>query len=237
MPYAIKGLDQTLKALRQYSPELYKELNKEITIELKDLRDKARSWIPDKIDNLSRWSKGSEKPMWAGYRAFPKYDASAARKGIFYRLGRQRPNKNGWASYYTLFNASATGSILETAGRKWPNGAPRDPYMRTKAQWMAADPKFVGTDWKNRYHTTSHKWSASNNPNAGKWFIDAIDQSVGKRYEVKRSAGQRGRVSRKQNGRLIYRAVGEDQGQTRMHIVKAIEATTAKFYRTAKRAA
>ena len=236
MPYAIKGLDNTLKALRQYSPDLYKEMNREITIELKDLRDKARSWIPNEIDNLSRWERGSKKSMWAGYRAFPKYEPQEARKGIFYRLGRQRPNKNGWASYYTLFNASASGSILETAGRKWPNGAPRDPYVQTKAQFMA-DPNRGNLPWSKRYHTTSHKYSASNNPNAGKWFIDAIDQSVGRIYTVKRTAGQRGRVSRKQNGRLIYRAVGEDNGQARLHIVKAVEAANAKFYQHARKAA
>lgn len=236
MPYEIKGLDNTLKALRQYSPELYKEMNKEITVELKQLRDKARSWIPAEINNLSRWSRGSKKPMWEGYRAFPKYDPLAARKGIFYRIGRQKPNRSGWASYYTLFNASASGAILETAGRKNPTGAPRDPYVQTKAQFFA-DERNKGMDWKKRYHTTSHKYSASNNPNAGKWFIDAIDAAVGKPYKLERTAGARGRLTRKQNGRLIFRAVGENQGQARLHIVKAIESTNSRFNNRMRRAA
>ena len=30
MPYAIEGLEETLRALRKFSPELFKEMNKEI---------------------------------------------------------------------------------------------------------------------------------------------------------------------------------------------------------------
>ena len=31
MPYAIEGLEQTLRGLRKFSPELYKEVNQKIT--------------------------------------------------------------------------------------------------------------------------------------------------------------------------------------------------------------
>lgn len=198
MPYEIKGLDKTLKALRQLSPDLYKEMNKEITIELKDLRDKARSYIPNEIKGLSSWAAYETKFDDKGKRkSFPQYEPTAARKGIFYRVGRQKPNRNGWAGFYTLFNTSATGGILETAGR--------------------------------RQYRDNKKPYRSDNPNAREHFISAIAGSVGGLYTLGKARGTFGGYSSKQAGRLIFRAVAQDQGNARMHIVKAVEATKNKF--------
>ncbi len=47
-------------------------------------------------------------------------------------------------------------------------------------------------------------------------------------YIAQRQAGQRGRSSRKMNGRLIFRAWGEDQGRTNAAVVKAIEKSVLK---------
>ena len=51
---------------------------------------------------------------------------------------------------------------------------------------------------------------------------------MGEMYVAKRQQGQGGRVSRKMNGRLIFRAWGEDQGKTNAAIVKAIEKSMSK---------
>ena len=205
MPYEIKGLNSTLKALRQLSPDLYKAMNKEITVELKQLRDDARGFIPNQIAGLSSWAAYETKFSEDGKRrSFPQYEPSLARKGIFYRVGRQKPNRNGWAGYYTLFNSSATGGILETAGRRQFRDN-RKPYR-------------------------------SNNPQAREHFISSIAAGVGGLHTIGKARGTFGVYSNKQAGRVIFRAVAEDRGRARTHIVKAIEATKIKFNQTRRAA-
>ena len=45
MPNAIEGLDSTLKALRKFSPDLYKQMNKEIRPALKSLANEAKTYL------------------------------------------------------------------------------------------------------------------------------------------------------------------------------------------------
>jgi hypothetical protein len=119
MPYKIEGLAEALKALRKISPELYKEMNKEILPVMTHMRDQARSFIPENISGLSSWSNHTNATSRTSRaRAFPQYDQTAARKGIVYSRGRQRNNNTGWVSLYSLLNRNAIGAIIETAGRK-----------------------------------------------------------------------------------------------------------------------
>jgi hypothetical protein len=60
---------------------------------------------------------------------------------------------------------------------------------------------------------------------------------MGEMYKSTRQEGQRGRVSRKMNGRLIFRAWGEDQGKTNALVVKAIEKSLNNVVQLTKKAA
>lgn len=198
MPQSIIGLDETLKALRTLDSDIYKEMNKDIRVALKDLQSTARAIVPDEIPGLrTGWlGKGFGKSRTSKERGFPKYDASAARKGIVYSMGRRKANPWGWASVYALLNKSATGAILETAGRASGYG--------------------------------QGKKSRSNNPDAGVHFVNAIASStgVGPLYRVGQGASTRGRI--------IYRAVAQDNGATKARIIHAINAATDKFIKNTK---
>jgi len=46
MPVAIKGVRETVKALRKIDPEMLKEMNKEVRAAMVPIRDKARGFAP-----------------------------------------------------------------------------------------------------------------------------------------------------------------------------------------------
>jgi hypothetical protein len=118
MPYQIEGLPEALKALRKISPELFKEMNKEITPVLTHMRDAARSYLPEHISGLSNWTDHvSKESATDRSRPFPPYSMAEAKKGIVFSRGRQKSNNKGWVSMYSLLNRSASGAIIETAGR------------------------------------------------------------------------------------------------------------------------
>lgn len=185
MAHAIKGLDNTLKALRKLDPITYKEMNREIRPEMKRLQKKAQTFLPAEISGLSNWLRVQSpeaKSRTNKTRPFPKYDVNIARKGITYSVGKKKQRGSSWASLYALINRSASGAIVETAGRK------------------------VGL--------AGAKAHRSNNPNASAHFISAIEGRV----------GHFGRIGsgRKQKGRIIFRAVSEDEGIVRGKIVDAV---------------
>jgi hypothetical protein len=93
-----------------------------------------------------------------------------------------------------IYNKSAVGAIYETAGRKNPNGQP----------WVG--PKAGGA---------SKKVSRSNNPTAGKTFIDNLDPLVS---------------SLQGQGRLIYRAWAEDKGKAHGIVMRAVDKSITEFY-------
>lgn len=228
MPVEAKGLIEFRRALKVYAPDLADEMNKEWMTLLASLTNKARGFIPASMPkDLHNWESNGKSSMWPGYRPFPKYDGSAARRGIKYRYSAGKPNDYGFRSLARVENTSAAGVIYEKAGRKNPQGSPRDPYVQTKAQFMA-DPSNKGMDWNKRYHTTSHKYSASNNPMAGAYFI-AILQHLSPLTDAapKRSGG--GRRTRMYKGRAVFRAVAEDQGKTIARLLAATEKTHQKF--------
>lgn len=122
MPTATVGLDKTLKALRKLSPDVYKEMSKDIRRQMTVLVKEARAEVPLTISGLSSWSK--EQVIDTGKRQFPRYNPAEAKRGIKSTIGRQKPNRKGWAATYVIYNASASGTIAETAGRKNPVGKP-----------------------------------------------------------------------------------------------------------------
>lgn len=200
MPVELDNAIELRKALKEYTPDLAKQTQKEIAGHLRKVVHRARGFVPAQSP-LSGWANSVGE--WE-YRAF---DADVIRKGINYSATPSKPNRRGFRSLATIFNKSAAGAIYETAGRKNPQGLP--PAQRVK--------KFRGgqfiTEWQ--MDKTVNK---SANPNAGKQFINALPPLVDSQQS--NSAGRR---TRKTKGRLMFRAWAEDQGRTTAAVVKAIQ--------------
>jgi hypothetical protein len=213
MATKVQGALEFRKAMRKFEPELAKATQREMAGLLKPIVSKARGFVPSEAP-LSGWSKNVG--IWGGDRT---YNPSMIKRGIGYSTTPGKPNKRGFRSLATIFNKSAAGAIYETAGRKNPQGQPA--AKRTIA--------FRGGEVVPAWQS-GKDINTSANPNAGKQFINAM----GEIYVAKRQAGQGGRVGRKMNGRLIFRAWGEDQGRTNAAVVKAIEKSMTKVLRTTK---
>lgn len=113
MPVAIKGAVALRKALREFTPDLAKQLPKEMAIALKPVVKTARGYAPSESQILSGW-----KPRSMGEGRFPTYNASMVKSGIGYKTTPSKPNRRGFRSLARLFNKTAAGAIYETAGRK-----------------------------------------------------------------------------------------------------------------------
>ena len=214
MPTEVVGGIALRKALRQFTPDLAKETQKEIAGLLKPITAKARGFIPA-TSPLSGWAK----PATTG--RFPRYSGGEAKRGIGYKTTPSKPNKKGFRALARIVNASAAGAIYETAGRVHPQG--REQLKR----------KEVNIPGMNSVYTTStgKNYGKSNNPNAGRQFVEAIAASGEIKNAYQREAGAAGRASRKMKGRAIFRAWAEDQGKTNAAVIKAIEASRDKFYK------
>ncbi len=164
MPIEVRGVKQTIKAIRKVDPELLKEMNAEIKAVMIPLRDKARGYAPSpQPDNLYAWNENTVgKTITARnsafrtfntegrVRLFPLYDYDTVRKGIYYSQAPGQKNRNGWRALYFVGNKSAAGSIYETAGRA---------------------------------ETTSRKGYRSNNPGAGDHFVSRMGPLYGSKRE------------------------------------------------------
>jgi hypothetical protein len=128
MPVVIEGVVGLRKALTQLAPDIKKELDKEVREALKPIIEDARSKVPAtapgglfnyNYPGYERKSRTSRK------RGFPSYDPKAIRKGLTYSVATSRMKQSGFVSLFTLFNKSASGAIIETAGRLNPGGDPQ----------------------------------------------------------------------------------------------------------------
>jgi len=200
MPVELQNAVALSKALKQYTPDLAKETQKEIAGHLRKVVNQARGFVPAQSP-LSGW--GNQTGIWE-YRAF---NAGIMKRGIGYSTTPTKPNKRGFRSLATIFNKSAAGAIYETAGRKNPQGMP--PAQRVKKY---RNGQFI-QEWQ--LDKTVNK---SANPNAGRQFINSLPPLVDSQQS--NSAGRR---TRKTKGRLMFRAWAQDQGKTTAAVVKAIQ--------------
>ena len=147
----IRGNTDLRKALRNFAPDLEKELKIELRAALMPVVKQARGFVPS-TSPMSGWASRSFSEA-----RFPFYENSTITKGIQLSLGVSKPSRNGFTSMATISNSSTAGAIYETAGRKNPTGQP----------WVG--PKAGGA---------SKKYSRSNNPNAGQQFIENLPPLV-----------------------------------------------------------
>ena len=186
MPVVVEGVVGLRKALGKLAPDIKKELDKEVRAALKpiivDARSKVPATAPGGLYNYN--NPGYERKSRTGrQRGFPSYDAKAIRKGLTYSVSPSRVRNSGFVSLFTLLNRSASGAIVETAGR-----------LSGGAGSMK---------------------SQSNNPDAGRRFIGAMN-GIGGLVDY---AG-RGRES---TGRLLYAAYARNQGKALDATMKAIQ--------------
>jgi hypothetical protein len=218
MPIELSGVDELRKALKQYAPDLDKQLKKDLTLATQSVVNAARGFVPA-TPPLSNWGRDGGN--------FPIYNAATIRNGIRLSTARSKINKNGFASSVRIVNANAAGAIYETAGRV-PPGQGR-PQGKMREVVIPTFRKDTGVG-EQRYTTSTGKnYGKSNNPKAGQQFIDAAN-ATGVLVNAKpRIAGQRGQLSRKSTGRLIYRAWAADNGKTNEAVVRAIMKTNDLF--------
>ena len=200
MPVELQGAVALRKALKEYTPDLAKETQKEIAGHLRKVVNRARGFVPSESP-LSGWANPVGE--WE-YRAF---NAGVIQKGLGYSTAPSKPNKRGFRTLAQIFNKSAAGAIYETAGRKNPQGLPAS--RRTIAMRNGG----IVPAWES-----GRDGNKSANPYAGRQFIDALPPLVDSQQS--NSAGRR---TRKTKGRLMFRAWAEDQGKTTAAVVKAIQ--------------
>jgi len=216
MPASVKGGIELRKALREFTPDLAKETQKEIATILKPITAKARGFIPSTTP-LSGWARSSET-KWGTDRV---WSTGEAKRGIGYKTTPSKANRSGWRSLARIVNTSVSGSIYETAGRKNPQGRPQAPMSRVVAPRHENFGKMTRSGSKDE--------SMSNNPNAGQQFIDAMNRTGRIVDAYQRKEGQAGRATRKLRGRAIFRAWAEDQGKATAAVIKAIETSKDKL--------
>jgi hypothetical protein len=148
MRVKVEGVKQTRKAIRQFAPDLNKELNSELRAALAPIAKKAKGFVPSDSP-MSGWASRSFSEA-----KFPMYNARTIRSGIGFTTKQGRTTKSGFTANATIFNKSVAGAIYETAGRA--NNGAGQPWVGPKAGG------------------TSKKVSRSSNPNAGEKFIENL---------------------------------------------------------------
>ena len=203
MATELKGAKQLRRNLRKFEPDLAKALTNEMRLALKPIVNKARGYTPTQSP-LSGW-----QPRSFSEARFPFFDSSIMKRGISYRTTPTKPNRKGFIYAAAIFNASASGAIYETAGRKEFGGMKKAPK---------------GTPRTNK------NYSHSNNPKAGEQFIDALEgvskMTQGSTKFTRPGSGSRGRYMK---GRAIFRAWAEDNGEVNAAVMNAIRHAANEF--------
>jgi len=219
MPVEVRGALELRKAIKKFSPDLAKETRKELASLLAPIVKTARGFIPGPVP-LSGWGVSSATAVWTKKNRL--WNSSAAKAGIGYKTSPSKPNKQGFRAIARIVNASAAGTIYETAGRKNKDGREHNAVVTRFGYGPGRPPGFYSMrdNDKNK--------SSSSNPEAGKQFIDAIN-ATGFIVDANNQTGA-GRRSRKMKGRAIFRAWHNDGGKTNAAVLKAIENSKIKFY-------
>jgi len=216
MPTEVENALELRVALRKFTPDLAKETQDEMANALRPVVARARGFIPADAKLLSGWVKATSSIDTIKYRAFPTFNSNDAKRGLGYRVTPSKPNKSGFVSLARIQQANAGGATYETAGRLNPNGRRQGPVVD----------RYINGVYDQTTHT-GKQYSTSLNPNAGQQFVDNLN-AAGPLVNA-RPKGLKGRPSRKQTGRAMFRAYAEDNGVALTALIKAIENAKIKF--------
>jgi hypothetical protein len=114
MATTVKGALELRRALRNFTPDLAKETQKEIASFLKPIVKQARGYIPNNEQIPSGWLVGNQKGKWQ--RA--AFDSNISKRGIGYKTTPSKVNRYGFTALVSIINKSAGGAIYEIAGIK-----------------------------------------------------------------------------------------------------------------------
>ena len=114
MPTSVSGALNLRKALRQFTPDLAKQTQKEMGKYLQPVVKKARGYIPSDDDAPSGWLLGNQKGKWERVA----FSSNLAKRGIGYKTTPSKANRSGFRSLVSIINKNPAGAIYETAGRK-----------------------------------------------------------------------------------------------------------------------
>lgn len=204
MPAYVEGFVETKRALKNFAPDLYREMNAEIRHAMADIVNDAKRRLPSEFPYELRNFNEPAKPRQSATskdRAFPSYNPSVVRRGLVYSFTGRRPTSGGFKAMYSLMNKSAAGAIIEKAGTVNPQGR---QALSTR-----------------RWGQSSKNMSLSKNPNAGAHFIAVMNTEVG----TIKSAGSQDRY----RGRLLIAAYADNQGRAVQRIMRAINIATSIF--------
>ena len=108
----IVGLDETVRALRQFDPAALKEMNKTIYQAMKIAQIDARQLSPT-VSPLSGWARPVKEGKWSRLT----FEAKPIKMGLKTKIDRARKRGNWTSKAYLLINADPAGNIYEWAGR------------------------------------------------------------------------------------------------------------------------
>jgi hypothetical protein len=201
MPVELKGALATVKAMRKFDPDLLKEMNKEIRAVMVPLRDKARGYAPSpQPDNLYGWAEGSVgKKITARNSAFRQF------------------NTEGRLRLFPLYDHATV-----VAGIKYSQSPSRRNRSGFRSLYFIYNASAAGGIYETAGRATepSRKGYRSNNPDAGKHFVERMGPLYGDKQ--------------KERGRMIFRAAYEDRGKAQDAVILAISTAIYKFSKISK---
>lgn len=216
----IDGAVELRDAMTRFTPDLAKNLDEDMRAALRPIVRKARGFVPAQAP-LTNWNIYSQEQKGR----FPWFNSLEIRRGIVETTETPAANRKGFSYAASILNTTAGGAIYETAGRKNPNGRKQNPIVAYAVKTGPYTQTFGGYR-----RDTNKKLSSSNNPNAGKQFINAMPPL----YKSGRVKGQSGRRTKRFDGRLIFRAWGEDQGRANNAVLTALDSSIKQFHTRTK---
>lgn len=190
MPVVVTGVVELKKALKQYAPDLLQQLNDEVRGALKEVTSAARSKVP-----------------------------GSAPGGLYNWQddGREAKSRTSRQRAFPKYNA-----LIIRRGLTYSLGNSRMNSRGFIALYSLLNKSAVGAivETSGRKNPFGSKDSQSNNPDAGRRFVGAMN-GVGalKQYDK----FERGR------GRLLYAAYAENQGKALSAVIRAIEKANKAF--------
>ena len=103
--FVVKDIKQTRRRLKQFAPEVLKELDKTNRKLAKPLLDKAKGTVPPDSVQLKNWVAGGRY----------KWDSAEVKKGIKFKADKRKRGQR-YSAILGFMNESAAGSIFELAG-------------------------------------------------------------------------------------------------------------------------
>lgn len=108
----VYGLREALRAMRDYEPELYKQITGTLKERSAPLARKVGQKFPEKP--LGRWHTGNER---LGKVRLPGYSAEKARGGVKPTVVLKKPSRNQYG-ILRLEQRDAGGAVYDSAGSK-----------------------------------------------------------------------------------------------------------------------